>query len=137
LPRFLRVGFALDLTSKGRAETGQHRRFGMLISFEYQNLLNEQENENIWEWGAGAELRVLEILSLRIGYHERLPKTKQTFIGKTLDTGTTYGFGLNLPIHHILKTIPPLRLHFDYASAPQNGWVERYEIFTLGVNWGS
>ena len=136
LPRFLRVGFAFDFNSKSRINT-RLRKFGVLISFEYQNLLNEEENENIWEWGAGAELRVLEILSLRIGYHELLPKTKQTLIGKTLDTGTTYGFGLNLPIHYILKTIPPLRLQFDYASAPQNGWVERYEMFTFGVYWGS
>ena len=129
LPRFLRIGFAFDLNSKSRINTGL-RRFGVLLSFEYQNLLNEQENENIWEWGAGAEFRIIEILSLRIGYHERLPKTKQTFIGKTLDTGMTYGAGLNIPI-------PPLTLQFDFASAPQNGWVERYEMFTFGVNWGS
>ena len=79
----------------------------MLVSLEYQNLLNEDENENIWEWGAGVELRFLDVMSFRTGYHERHPKTARTFVGKTLETGITYGFGVNLPIHHIFWTIPP------------------------------
>lgn len=135
LPQFLRVGFAYEMTSRKTWADTEWPNLAMLISFEYQNLLNEQENENIWEWGAGVELRFLEIISFRVGYHERHPKTNQTFIGKTLETGMTAGAGVNLPIYRIFKMSQHLILQFDFASAPQGGWVEDYQMYTFAVNW--
>jgi len=132
LPQFLRLGFAYDITSSSRWGNTGLSNLGMLLSFEYQNLLNEREN--IWEWGGGVEVRFLEIVALRVGYHERHPKTKATLLGKTLETGTTVGFGLSLPLNK-LNTSLPLNLQFDFASAPQNGFVEDYQMYTFGVNW--
>lgn len=131
LPQFLRLGFAYEILSRRSwAETG-FPNLAALISFEYQNLLNE---ENIWEWGGGVELRFLEIVAFRLGYHERHPKTQATLIGKTLETGGTIGFGLNLPLNKF-NTPLPLALQFDFASAPQNGFVEDYQMYTFAVNW--
>lgn len=139
LPQFLRVGFAYEMVSHhSEAVTGLHN-FAMLVSFEYQNLLNIRDdlsNEHIWEWGAGVEVRFLEILSFRFGYHERHPKTNQTFIGKTLETGMTGGVGVNLPIYLLLKMARPLIFRFDFASAPQGGWVENYQMYTFAIHWG-
>jgi opacity protein-like surface antigen len=134
LPQFLRIGFAYDLSSERTWQNTALSNLGLLISFEYQNLLNEQEEENIWEWGGGVELRFLEIVAFRLGYHERHPKTRATLIGKTLETGASIGFGLNLPLNKF-NTSLPLVLQFDFASAPQNGFVENYQMYTFAVNW--
>jgi hypothetical protein len=132
LPQFLRLGFSYDVISNRTWGNTGLSNVGMLLSFEYQNLLNEKEN--IWEWGGGVELRFLEIVAFRLGYHERHPKTRATFIGKTLETGPTIGFGLNLPLNK-LNTSLPLVLQFDFASAPQNGFVEDYQMYTFAVSW--
>jgi hypothetical protein len=68
-----------------------------------------------------------------LGYHERHPKTRATLLGKTLETGAV-GFGLNLPLHKF-NTSLPLVLQFDFASAPQNGFVEDYQMYTFAVSW--
>lgn len=132
LPQFLRVGFAYQASSRTTwGETGLSN-LAALFSFEYQNLLNEIEaiDENIWEWGGGVELRLLELIALRLGYHERHPVTRQTLIGKTFETGGTFGLGLNLPLEKLGASLP-LRLQFDYAKAPQNGLVDDYEMYTF------
>jgi hypothetical protein len=134
LPQFLRVGLASSLLSRATwAETGLSRA-GILISFEYQKLLNDKEK--IWEWGTGIEVQFLEMMYFRLGYHKRFPQTNRTAIGKTFETGATYGFGFNLPVDQIFKIARPFTLQFDFASAPQGGWVERYNMFTLGTRLG-
>ncbi len=132
LPQFLRAGFVYQASSRTTCgETGLSN-LAVLLSFEYQNLLKETEaiDENVWEWGGGVELRVLELIALRLGYHERHPITKQNLIGKTFETGTTFGFGLNLPLSK-LGTSLPLTLQFDYAKAPQNSLVDDYQMYTF------
>jgi hypothetical protein len=133
LPRVLRAGFVYQANSRTIwGETGLSN-FTVLFSFEYQNFLNEETeatDENIWEWGGGVELRLLELIAFRLGYHERHPITKQTFIGKTFETGGTFGFGLNLPFKKLRASLP-LVLQFDYAKAPQNGFVDDYQIYTF------
>jgi hypothetical protein len=138
LPRILRLGAATQVTSQSKWDaTGLHYA-GMLVSFEYQNLLNDKDvnGEKIWEWGAGAELQFVEMIFLRLGYHKRLPKSNRTFIGKTFETGPTFGFGFHLPFHSVFKLSRPLSLQFDFASAPQGGWVERYNMFTFKAGLG-
>ncbi|MGH7492590.1 MAG: PorV/PorQ family protein [bacterium] len=84
LPRFLRLGVASQVMSQSKwNETGLHYA-GMLVSFEYQNLLNDHDvnGEKIWEWGAGAELQFVEMVHLRLDYHKRLPQTNRTAIGR-------------------------------------------------------
>ncbi len=65
------------------------------------------------------------IRSVSVGYQERHPKTRATLLGKTLETGATFGFGLNLPLRKF-NTSLPFVLQFDFASAPQNSFVEDY-----------
>ncbi|MCI0616345.1 PorV/PorQ family protein, partial [bacterium] len=135
LPQFLRVGLASSLRSRATWAETELSRAGMLISIEYQKLLNDQEK--VWEWGTGIELQFLEMMYFRLGYHERLPKTNRTAIGKTLETGTTYGFGFNMPVDQIFKIAQPFTLQFDFASAPQGGWVKRYDMFTFTMGFGA
>ncbi|MDZ7343259.1 MAG: PorV/PorQ family protein [candidate division KSB1 bacterium] len=135
LPQFLRVGLASNLKSSATwAETGLSRA-GVLISFEYQKLLNDEEK--IWEWGTGIEAQFLEMMHFRLGYHKRFPQINRTAIGKTFETGATYGFGFDIPFHEVFKIAAPLTFQFDFASAPQGGWVERYEMFTFAMGFGS
>lgn len=134
LPQFLRIGFAARLKSRATwTETGLSRA-GMLISFEYQKLLNDEEK--ILEWGTGIEAQFLEMMHFRLGYHKRLPQTNRTAIGKTFETGATYGFGFCIPFHEVFKISAPLTFQFDFASAPQGGWVERYDMFTFAMGLG-
>lgn len=129
----LRLGAAYELISVNKsADTGLPLISGLLV-LEYQNVLNS--DENTWEWGAGAELTLFGIVAGRIGYHERNPKTNDTLIRRTLETGMTYGFGVHVPVSRIFKTAPPVDLVFDLASAPQNGFVEDYEMFTVALLW--
>ena len=135
LPRFLRVGLAYEAAFRGTwSETGW-RTFAMLLSFEYQNLLIEDREGNIWEWGAGLELRLLEIIAVRLGYHERHPKTDQTLTGETLQTGMSYGFGIAAPLHKLFDWRRKVWLKFDLASAPQNGFVRDYQMYTFGLDF--
>lgn len=134
LPQFFRVGLASSLRSRATwAQTGLSRA-GMLVSFEYQKLLNDKEK--VWEWGTGMEVQFLEMMLFRLGYHKRFPQTNRTAIGKTFETGATYGIGFNLPVDQIFKLARPFTFQFDFASAPQGGWVERYDMFTLGTRLG-
>ncbi|MGI0014082.1 MAG: PorV/PorQ family protein [Nitrososphaera sp.] len=135
LPQFLRVGLASSLRSRATWAETELSRVGMLISFEYQKLLNDKEK--VWEWGTGIELQFLEMMHFRVGYHKRLPQTNRTAIGKTLETGTTYGFGFNMPVDQIFKIAQPFTLQFDFASTPQGGWVKRYDMFTFKVGFGA
>ena len=123
LPQFLRIGMTSSLKSHAKWAETRLSRAGVLISFEYQKLLNDKEK--IWEWGTGIEVQFLEMMHFRLGYHKRFPQTNRTAIGKTLETGATYGFGFNMPVDQIFKLARPFTFQFDFASAPQGGWVER------------
>jgi len=133
LPRILRLGLAHRFLSTATSRDTKEPMLGVLLVGEYQNLLNA--DGNVWEWGVGAEMQTMGIAALRVGYHEHFPKA-DGFIGRTFETGWTYGFGVNAPLHKLFSMSRPLFLNFDFASAPQNGFVRRYEMFTVMLKWG-
>ncbi|NIR47433.1 MAG: hypothetical protein GWN55_01495, partial [Phycisphaerae bacterium] len=66
LPHLLRLGVAYEFASQKTSSDTDLPVAEMLLSFEYQNILNS--DDNIWEWGAGAELKMLGIAVARVGY---------------------------------------------------------------------
>lgn len=133
LPRLLRLGMAYEFLSKKHSlDTGLPLWAG-LVTFEYQNILNS--DEDIWKWGLGAELKLFGIVAGRLGYHERHPKV-QSISRKTFDTGTTFGLGAIIPIDKLFKTTTSMTFHLDYASVKVNSFAERYDMFTLLMELG-
>ncbi len=129
LSRLLRLGMAYELISKKHSlDTGLPLWAG-LVTFEYQNILNS--DQNIWKWGLGAELKLFGVFAGRIGFYERHPKIRQTSSKKILERGTTFGFGAIIPIAKLFETTTPMTFHLDYASVKVNSFATRYDMFTL------
>lgn len=91
----------------------------------------------------GAELTMMEMLKLRIGYYkEKTGDENNNIFYKDYLTQSTYGVGLNLPIHKLLKTQIPMNLQFDFSGneasseydLPVNG--KKCYIYNFCLNLG-
>ena len=110
---------------------------GLTLCAEYQDVLNHKYYSRVQ---VGAELIFLDIFKVRAGHYD----TKEPYYypqpGANNVSAVTYGFGLSIPFHKLMKTIP-LELSTDYAKLPNNGYysdVDRpypdYTILTVNLN---
>ncbi|MEX0966101.1 MAG: PorV/PorQ family protein [Bacteroidia bacterium] len=108
-----------------------------LFQGEYKMLLNSPYHSGIH---TGAEIELLEILSIRMGYYmEKEYNYGFPAVNKDEISEITYGFGLQLPIHKLTKL--PLNINFDYTSLPQPSLSKRmpgfdnFKTYNLRLNW--
>lgn len=112
--------------------------FNLLIQGEYQNVLNCEYESAI---RTGAEIMILEILSVRAGYYKEknydygIPSENKNEIN-----AITYGVGLQIPLYRVTKI--PLNINFDYTSLPQPSYTKIYyttwdnfTTYNLRLNW--
>ncbi len=94
----------------------------LLFQVQYLNFLNKDNNAGYGKWGynIGAEVWLAQLLALRIGYlYEKREGDKERFnVSRVLSLpykrGLTFGFGLNIPIHHLSNHKLPFDLAFDF-----------------------
>ena len=110
-----------------------------MIHIEYQDLLNSKY------FGAlriGGELRLLEMLALRLGYYrESRNDNDDPENYKDVLTDMTYGFGIELPLEKITAARIPLRVKFDMTRLQQpssykgpNRWSD-FSVYSLSARW--
>jgi hypothetical protein len=138
LPVVFRIGTSYRISWAHRSWHDRLRTLGLLSHLEYQNVLNSDYRD---AFKIGGEIRLLEILALRIGYYlENMgglePDVSEDWVGET-----TYGFGLGLPISKLGEGAPPLRVSFDWVKREDRGETldaadtVRYSVYTLSVDW--
>ena len=131
LPVNLRVGYAaaIQLRQKARKSTP----LAITHNFEYSYILNADRNYNLpyKSLGFGFESVIFEILSLRIGYFYQ-KGGREPLNDDVLYNGITYGFGVNIPIYHLYKSIP-LSIMYDYAQFPwdPNSISKKYHYYKI------
>lgn len=108
-----------------------------LIQGEYQDVFNCEYESAI---RTGAELTILDILSIRAGYYKEttydygIPSVNYDHI-----SSLTYGIGLQIPLYKLTKI--PLNINFDYTSLPQPLYSTNYSsmgnftTYNLRLNW--
>ena len=108
-----------------------------LAQAEYDDLLN---SDYMTSYHFGAELKMVEILSLRAGYyHRKIDDYGNLSYQKDNISSFTYGFGFQLPLYKLIKL--PLNINFDYTSQPEltNSKITSdsgdYNSYTFRLNW--
>jgi hypothetical protein len=138
LPQVFRIGMSYRISWAHRSWHDRLRTLGLLSHLEYQNVLNSDYRD---AYKIGSEIRLLEILALRIGYYlgnisGPEPDVSEDWVGET-----TYGFGLGLPISELAEGAPPLRVSFDWVRREDasetlgSADTVRYSVYTLSVDW--
>jgi len=90
----------------------------------------------------GGELRLLEMLALRLGYYrESRNDYDHPENYKDVLTDVTYGFGIELPLEKIPAARIPLTVKFDMTRLPQpspykgpNRWSD-FSGYSLSARW--
>ena len=90
----------------------------------------------------GGELRLLEMLALRLGYYrESRNDYDDPENYKDAVTEMTYGFGIELPLEKIAAARIPLRVKFDMTRLQQpspykgpNPWGD-FSVYSLSARW--
>lgn len=109
-----------------------------IFQTEYQSNFNQDLNNAI---RVGAELTALELISLRLGFYHQSIDDLGSDDNKDIRSDFTYGIGLALPFHKILKKPLPLSINLDYTSLSQVSYSHRFNEFdnfhsvSLRVNW--
>ena len=138
LPVTLRLGTSYRVASARRSWQGRLRTVGLLCHLEYQDVLNSPYRD---AYRIGSEIRLLELLALRIGYYFESIAKEEADGGSDWVGNTTYGSGLSLPIGKISKAMPPLRISLDWASyedpheTAESGDPTRLSVYNLSVDW--
>ncbi len=136
LPVITRYGANYQFTFYKNRLIERLNPFGLLLQGEYIMLLNSEYHTGIQ---LGAEISILEIASIRVGYY----KEKIDDFGNPHNlneiTSFTYGFGLNLPIEKLTRI--PLHFCFDYTSLPQVAYtlninnLDNFKAYNLRLIW--
>ena len=138
LPVAFRIGTAYRVSWVHRSWHNRLRTLGLLCHLEYQDVLNWDYRD---AYKIGGEVRLLEILALRIGYYYGNIADQDVAVDEYWDGETTYGLGLGLPISRLSRNAPPLRVSFDWVSREEPKQTEgstdpvRFSIYTLCVDW--
>lgn len=126
LERMLRIGVGYQGSFRPRLDGYRMEVVGLTVAAEYANVVNDPEWSTL---GLGAEVTLLNIFSLRLGQRFALEEIgKQT----NRDTRTTWGFGIEVPIHEFSGI--PVGLGYDYGrhvgfwavDDPVHTWFVRY-----------
>ncbi|MFH1221180.1 MAG: hypothetical protein V1694_12105 [Candidatus Eisenbacteria bacterium] len=140
LPVIVRLGTAYNLTWFSKSFLPAFKTAQGLIHIEYQDLLNSKY------YGAlriGGELRLLEMLALRLGYYrESRNDNDDPENYKDALTDVTYGFGIEIPLEKMVAAKIPLRVKFDMTRLQQPGfrkgpnpWRD-FSVYSLSARWG-
>ncbi|MGH2569047.1 MAG: hypothetical protein ACRDGA_11975 [Bacteroidota bacterium] len=114
MPRYLRFGAAHDSRFSG---TEFWQQYSILLSIQYQNILNEKDPGLRDYWSFGGELGWCDLIFLRTGITV-LPYT--SYFGNRNQGAATYGLGFSLPLKRIASSLERFHLKFDYAAVPLN-----------------
>lgn len=129
LPSIMRFAAAYEI--KPNAKTGDFNIINGKVLLQYQDLLNSRYYTR---YSAGAEIKLLEIVSLRFGWLNEtrenahiIEKGSSSYFLTRNYASTTYGFGLDVPVKKLIYNLLPLTLRFDYTSiANRSDLLPRY-----------
>ena len=147
LPNTLRIGYSVTTQLPKK----EHRFIPLIIThnFQYSDVLNYLYKYNpdyykgIKSAGWGIEMMLYEILALRTGYHYR---TKYRYVSHgedsetveynyiSMHTGTTYGFGLNVPLKYFKKSWRST-ISYNYSKFPLGGIQSHLDFHTISLNY--
>ncbi len=137
LPVINRYGVNYQFHLNRKVVIPQLTTFSALVQADYQLLLNSDYYNG---FHTGAEITLLEMLALRVGYYDR-NEDDSGYMDSHVDkiSDITYGFGLQVPLNKLTKI--PLNLHFDYTSLPQvnltkiNYDWENFSTYSVRLDW--
>ena len=89
-----------------------------VVQVEYQDILNYEHRTGV---KIGGEVRLIEILALRLGYYRETVDDYGQDVNSDSIEDTTYGIGLSLPADKITAGRLPLRLRLDMVNFKQPG----------------
>ncbi|MCU7496948.1 MAG: hypothetical protein HF314_09110 [Ignavibacteria bacterium] len=141
LPSAMRLAAAYEI--RPGLISGNFRLISAIISAQYQDLLN---SKYFTRYSFGAEIKILEMLSLRGGWLKETRDNMDFYRFPKSVEGTTYGFGVELPVGKVISSSLPLMVKFDQSSiangtvssmAPYVGLKEgkRTLAYTLNVSY--
>jgi hypothetical protein len=100
--------------------------FDVILHLQYHNLLNASDHKAIQ---TGAELGLLRLLFIRLGYYWETLNAYGVDGNKDMLDEITWGFGLQLPLNELGLFDWPLVVGFDYTNLEQPSYSK---VFT---NW--
>jgi hypothetical protein len=124
LPVALRLGAAYEMGWWGLTWEQGLRTVETVAQVEYQNILNYDYRTAL---RFGGELRLLEILALRLGYESESVDDYAQAENRDRLGSTTYGFGISLPLQKIGGGKVPLRVGLDYARTKRPAYTRDQE----------
>lgn len=107
------------------------------IHADYRNVLNADYLQSI---NTGAEIVLMELLSLRAGYYSEKIDDNCANCKSNLSE-VTYGFGLNLPIKKLMDMETGVDVKIDVTTLKQPNYTtnlpdwDNFELFTLRFNY--
>lgn len=122
LPRFLKIGFAYNIQFK---KNDGKNDLEILFTGNYKSFLNPLKNEkgDVDYWGGGAQVKIKELIIVRIGSYQT---PEYNLLYERAKPLFRYGFGINLPLNKLgLET--PITISADYTFIPIN----QIEIYNL------
>jgi hypothetical protein len=131
LPQILRIGAAYRLGGQPFVVFPDLQSLSVALHLEFQQVLNSSD------YGAmriGAELRLLELVTLRIGYYSEDQRG-------TNFKEISYGFGLHLPLQSLTDRNIPLQVGFHFVRLPHPTVSKEFfdlndfSIFSVYLNW--
>ena len=116
LPTVLRAGMSYSRVLRESEETDVTPLMNLLVTAEYQDLLNGEERR---AWRLGVEALLWEVLALRVGYYHE--SVDDYGIAQNADALSefTYGAGFCIPVKGLFAELPNWVVRLDYAHLPQ------------------
>ena len=124
LPVALRLGAAYEMGWWELTWQRGLRTVETVAQVEYQNILNYDYRTAL---RLGGEIRLVEILALRLGYTSESVDDYDRAENRDHIGSTTYGFGLSLPLQKISGGKVPLKVGLDYAKTERPAYTRDQE----------
>ncbi|MFH1311625.1 MAG: hypothetical protein ABIJ00_00195 [Candidatus Eisenbacteria bacterium] len=135
LPIIFRGGGVYRMSWQSASVLSSLETLAVLVDVEYESLLNSAFHRGL---RVGAEIRVLEAVSLRVGhYDERLDDFRIESNRNSIEQ-TTYGFGIRVPMDKFSSRLP-VTVGFDLTALDSPSLVKgaspthRYRLYTISV----
>jgi hypothetical protein len=137
LPVALRLGAAYEMGWWGLTRRQGLRTVETVAQVEYQDILNYEHRTAV---KLGGEIRLIEVLALRLGYYRETVEDYGQDVNKDSIESTTYGFGVHLPMQKITEGKLPLRVGLDYVNMKQPEYTksadtENFTTFTFCASY--
>lgn len=137
-PSIFRIGISNEFKYSNEKIYKHSHLLGLTTGVEYQNVLN---SKYYTAYKFGAELSLLNILYLRMGYYHRTANDYGLDANKGYLEDFTYGFGLNLNLENYLVVHFPMSIKINYVNLKQpstltyfDSW-DNFTAFDIIINY--